>query len=125
MAIKILYVEDDVQQVELVRIVMAKDGIQVVTALDGMSGLAIARSEQPDLILMDINLPGITGIDTAQRIRGLPETAHIPIVALTSNMKLGALQGYMGAIFDAYLQKPVLRQDLLACVRSHVGEISR
>jgi DNA-binding response OmpR family regulator len=125
MTTKILYIEDDIQQLELVRIVVGKEGFQVFTAPDGMSGLALAQLERPAMVLMDVNLPGINGIEAAQQMRMLAGLEQVPIIALTSNMKLNMLQPHIGTLFNAYIQKPVLRKDLLACISAHMRETSR
>jgi CheY-like chemotaxis protein len=121
----ILYIEDDIQQIELVQMFLTRESFQVLSAQNGGSGLALAREILPSLVLVDINLPVMSGIEVAQHLRAYPETAHIPLIALTSSMKLGALQPYVGTLFDSYLSKPVLRQDLIAVIRQYTGEISR
>lgn len=121
---KILYIEDDAEQLELVRMYVNRDGYQLLTAKDGASGLAIARREFPLVILIDINLPGMNGIELAQYLRDDPATAHIPLIALTSNTKHGLMHSYVGTLFDDYKTKPVLRKDLIALIQQFAVEPS-
>jgi CheY-like chemotaxis protein len=122
MTTKILYIEDDATQIELVRMFVAREGFTVLGAQDGVVGLQIAQTQQPGLILMDINLPSMNGIDVAYHMRNTPEIAHIPIIALTSTMKGSVIEPYVGTLFDAYVQKPITRADLLAYIQHFVGQ---
>jgi CheY-like chemotaxis protein len=122
MTTKILYIEDDATQIELVRMFVAKEGFSIVGALDGLTGLHTAQAQQPALILLDINLPAMNGIDVAYHMRNTPAIAHIPIIALTSTMKGSVIEPYVGTLFDAYIQKPITRADLLAYVQHFVGQ---
>ncbi len=113
---RILYIEDDPTQAELIHILLTKEGFDVTLADDGASGLQAAAEILPELVLMDVNLPVMTGIEVAEHIRALPKLAHVPIIALTSNIKYGAIQPFIGELFADYLQKPIMRRDLLACI---------
>jgi CheY-like chemotaxis protein len=121
----ILYIEDDIQQIELVELVLSREGFEVMTSKDGGTGLALAQQYLPLLVLIDINLPVMNGIEVAQHLRHAPETASIPLIALTSSMKLGTLEQYVGTLFNAYLPKPFHRHELIALIREYTGEISR
>ncbi|MDX2136623.1 MAG: response regulator [Chloroflexota bacterium] len=122
MTTNILYIEDDATQIELVRMFVAKEGFAILGAQDGMTGIQIALAQQPALILMDINLPSMNGVDVAYHMRNTPEIAHIPIIALTSTMKGSVIEPYVGTLFEAYVQKPITRADLLAYLQHFVGQ---
>jgi CheY-like chemotaxis protein len=119
----ILYIEDDPQQVELVGLLLAKEGIEVMGAREGESGAQLAFQHQPALVLMDINLPGASGVEVAQYFRSVPELAHIPIIALTSAMKQNIIQPHLGTLFQGYIPKPIMRPDLLNAVRQALTAI--
>lgn len=110
--IRILYIEDNPQNMRLVRKILNHAGYEMLEAEDGWSGLEVVEREQPDLILLDINLPDIDGLEVSNRIKASP-LAHIPIIALTANAMVGDRERMLGAGCDGYLPKPVARQDLL------------
>lgn len=116
MAARILYVEDNLQNMRLVRKMLRIGGHTMLEATDGSTGLAVARREQPDLILMDINLPDVDGKEVTRRLKELDETANIPIVALTANAMDGDRDILLDAGCDGYLAKPVTRNELLNIV---------
>lgn len=121
---KILYVEDNPQNMRLVRKILVASGYAVIEAVDGLSGMAAAQQEKPDLILMDVNLPDISGLEAAQRLKAAPETAPIPIIALTANAMHGDRETALASGCDGYLAKPVMKTELLNAValflkRSH------
>ncbi len=119
---KILYIEDDPQQTEIIRLFLARENLEVLTARDGSSGLATIQAECPALVFIDINLPVMTGIEVAEVLRADPEFAHIPLVALTSTMKFSHQTPDINKLFDDYLSKPVMRKDVLHCVRMLIGQ---
>lgn len=110
---KILYVEDNPQNMRLVRKMLHAGGYEMVEALDGMTGLHVAEVERPVLILLDINLPDIDGIEVTARLKSNPQLAHIPIVALTANAMFGDKERFLDAGCDGYLAKPVSKTELL------------
>jgi two-component system cell cycle response regulator DivK len=85
---------------------------EVVQAATGEDGLRMADELKPDLILMDINLPDIDGVECTRRIKANPVLKHIPVVALTANAMVGDKESYLAAGCDAYLRKPLARADL-------------
>jgi signal transduction histidine kinase len=107
MSKKILYIEDHPANRMLVRQVLEGAGFAVIEALDGLSGIQKAREERPDLILMDINLPGIDGHEAATRIKSLPELSDVPIVALTARVMAGDRERTLTAGCDGYIAKPI------------------
>ena len=82
---KILYVEDNDDNVYMLKNRLSRAGFTVIVASDGKQGIAMAASEQPDLILMDLTLPDIDGEEVTRRIRADPATKRIPVIALTAN----------------------------------------
>jgi PAS domain S-box-containing protein len=106
-ACTILYVEDNMANVELVEQILAdRSQITLLRAQDGMQGIEMARAHMPDVILMDINLPGLSGLDALHALRQDPATRHIPVLAISANaMPLDIVQG-LAAGFFRYLTKP-------------------
>ena len=104
----LLYVEDNSANLKLVeKLVSRRQDLRLLSAMDGNRGIELARSYQPDVILMDINLPGISGIDVLRILRADKATAHIPIVALSANAIPRDIQKGLEAGFFRYLTKPI------------------
>jgi len=103
----ILYIEDDIGSQRLVKRVLENHGYNVFIAGDGLEGLAIARQEKPNLILIDINLPMMDGQEITTRLRSLPNFAEIPIVAVTANTSPGSRQQALAAGCSGFLTKPI------------------
>ncbi len=119
MAKRILYVEDNFQNKRLVRKILTAKGYDVLEADDGLTGVEVASKEVPDLILMDISLPGIDGVEATQRIKAQTATAHIPIIALTANAMRGDRERFIAAGCDDYLPKPISTSDLLSMLQKY------
>jgi signal transduction histidine kinase len=105
--VRILYVEDDAPSRMLVSQVLQVAGYEVLEAQDGMMGIRLAQESQPDLILMDINMPGLDGYAAATKIKGIPGLAHTPIIAVTANVVEGDRERALTAGCDGYLPKPI------------------
>ncbi len=120
MAFRILYVEDNFQNKRLVRKMLAARGYDVIEAEDGLTGVEMAIHEHPDLILMDISLPGIDGIEATQRIKTFENTQHIPVIALTANAMRGDRERFLAAGCDDYLSKPISMSELLEMLHKHL-----
>jgi len=104
----LLYVEDNPANMKLVENIIARHpDMRLLTAVDGNSGIEIARVFQPDVILMDINLPGISGIEALKILRDDPATAHIPVVALSANAMPIDIERGLKAGFFRYITKPI------------------
>ncbi|MDZ4798193.1 MAG: PAS domain S-box protein [Bryobacteraceae bacterium] len=104
----LLYVEDNPANLMLIeQLIARRRDMRLLSARDGGRGIQIAREEQPDLILMDINLPGISGIDALKLLRDDPTTAHIPVVALSANAMPRDIDKGLAAGFFRYLTKPI------------------
>src|SRR6185312_4605978 len=115
---KILYVEDNDDNVYMLKNRLARAGFTVVVATDGMKGIAMATSEQPDLILMDLTLPDIRGEEDTQRIKADPATKRIPVIALTANAMAGDREKAIAAGCDDFDTKPVELPRLLGKIRA-------
>jgi signal transduction histidine kinase len=104
---RILYVEDDLPSRMLVSQVLDMAGYEVVEAADGMVGIRLAEELKPDLILMDINMPGLDGYAAATKIKSLPGMTNTPIIAVTANVVEGDRERALTAGCDGYLPKPI------------------
>lgn len=118
----ILVVEDQEDNRRILRDLLESAGYEIVEATTGLDGVAMAESRRPDLILMDIQLPKISGVDAIRRIRADTGMANTPIVAITSFALSGDDQKAKEVGATAYLAKPYSPRDLLALIRSTVPE---
>lgn len=116
MAFRILCVEDNPQNMRLVRKILNNNGYEVLEAEDATTGIEIAHRELPDLILMDINLPDIDGLEATRRIKQVDHLVHIPIVALTANAMHGDRERCLEAGCNGYVPKPITKSELLSTV---------
>ncbi len=105
--IKVLYVEDNEENILLVRRILEAKGYQVLEAGNGMAGIEAAERERPDLILMDINLPDMDGYAAATKIKNMKGFENIPIIALTANVMKGDRERTLAAGCDGYIPKPI------------------
>ena len=121
MAHRILYVEDNFQNKRLVRKILSARGFEVIEADDGLTGVEIASKELPDLILMDISLPGIDGVEATQRIKAFDSTTKIPVIALTANAMRGDRERFIAAGCDDYLPKPISTGELIEMIRKFLS----
>lgn len=104
---RILYIEDNVGNRMLVRRILEAEDYSIIEATDGASGLEMASQVNPDLILLDINLPEIDGYDLAKRFRELSCLDGVPILAVTANVMKGDKERTLAAGCDGYIQKPI------------------
>jgi two-component system, cell cycle response regulator DivK len=116
MSATVLVVEDNALNRKLVRDVLGHAGYRVLEAGDAERGIELARAEAPDLILMDVQLPGIDGVEALRRLREDDTTSSIPVVALTALAMKKDRERFLAAGFDGYLEKPVSVPDLSAQV---------
>ena len=115
---KILYVEDNEDNIYMLRSRLTRAGFTVVIATDGEQGVALAASEKPDLVLMDLSLPVLDGWEAARRIKAAPETSRIPIIALSAHAMPGDAEKALAAGCDDFDSKPVELPRLLAKIRA-------
>ena len=111
----LLYVEDNPANLALVEALVARrTDIHLLTAIDGNAGIAIARAARPDVILMDINLAGVSGIEAMRILADDHATAHIPVIALSTNAVPGDVENGLKSGFFNYLTKPIKVIELMA-----------
>jgi len=104
---RILYVEDNEDNVYMLRRRLTKHGFDIIVAEDGAKGVEAARREKPDLILMDLSLPVLSGWDAARQLKAAPETVAIPIIALSAHALQGEREKALAAGCDEFETKPV------------------
>ena len=121
---RILYVEDNYQNMRLVRKILNHAGYEMLEAEDGLTALEVVASQSMDLILLDINLPDIDGLEVLARIREKQEFQALPIIALTANAMVGDREKMLAAGCSDYLPKPISRQELLDMVADHLPKPS-
>ncbi len=110
---RILLVEDNEMNLDMLSRRLRRKGYEVVIATDGEAGVTVASAERPDLILMDMSLPVLDGWEATRRLKGMPESAAIPVIALTSHAMAGDREKAMSAGCDDYDTKPVDFERLL------------
>jgi two-component system cell cycle response regulator DivK len=118
----ILYIEDNEVNRRLVQDLLRSTSYRLLEAADGETGIAMARHERPDLILMDVQLPRVSGIEATRTLRSEPATANTPIIAITSFALTGDEQKALEAGATAYMAKPYSPRDLLALIRRLASE---
>ena len=114
----ILIIEDNEKNMKLVRDVLSFHGYQTVEATTAEEGLELARSKQPALILMDIQLPGLDGVSALRQLRSEPSTDRIPVIAVTASAMSNERQKILEAGFEGYQAKPIKIKEFVAEVRS-------
>lgn len=116
----VLIVEDNDKNMKLARDVLQARGYATIEAGTGEDGVRLARERLPDLVLMDIHLPGINGIEALARLRADPATATIPVIAVTASVMEGDRRKITDAGFDGYVGKPISLKEFLDAVKSGV-----
>ena len=110
----LLYVEDNPANLQLVEeLITRRPDLRLLSAADGILGIALAREFLPQVILMDINLPGINGVEAMRILRADPATAHIPIVAISANAMPNDIKKGLDAGFFRYLTKPIVVSEFM------------
>ncbi len=116
----ILIVEDDANSRKLVRDVLQVKGYRTIESETAEEGIRLAKEQQPALILMDIQLPGISGIDALQVLRADPDTKAIPVIAVTASVMTAQQQNVLEAGFDGFERKPISIAALLKKIQNLV-----
>jgi CheY-like chemotaxis protein len=113
---QVLYIEDNPDNLLLVQRALEARGYKITWAPNGLQGIEMARAGQPDLILLDINLPDIDGYEVARRLKGDDQLRYIPIIAITANALKGDSDKALAAGCDVYMSKPINIRELWARV---------
>ena len=119
---RVLAIEDHEENRRIVGYLLASAGIEMIEAVTGEGGIAAAEKERPDLILMDIQLPGLDGYEATRRIKANPALRHIPIIVVTSYALSGDDVKAFEAGCDAYVTKPFVPRELLAKIREYLAK---
>ncbi len=117
---RVLCVEDNDSNMRLVSRIVEGERHEFLAAVDGTMALAMARHEQPDLILLDINIPGMDGLELARHLKGDATLSVIPIIATTANVLHGDRERCLDAGCDAYLPKPLDVRELQLLLRGYL-----
>jgi CheY-like chemotaxis protein len=125
MTVQILCVEDNPQNMRLVRKILTTAGYSVLEAVDGATSIEMAETELPNLILMDVNLPDIDGLEAASRLRRNPKLATTPIIALTANAMHGDRERCLAAGCNGYVPKPITKTELLNTIAHFLAQTSQ
>ena len=118
----VLIIEDNDKNMKLARDVLGAKGYQTLEAVTGEEGVKLAKEKKPDLVLMDIQLPGINGIEAFRQIRGDAATRGIPVIALTASVTPSDRSAITAAGFDAFLGKPINLKEFLETVKRLVEQ---
>ena len=119
---KILLIEDNELNRDMLSRRLRKRGYEVVTAVDGETGIAMAQADAPALILMDVTLPGIDGLEATRRLKAAPQTRHIPIVALTAHTMASDRDKTLAVGCDDFDTKPIELPRLLGKIESLLNQ---
>jgi two-component system cell cycle response regulator DivK len=121
---KVLVVEDNLANMKLAVLLLETAGHTVLTAKDAEAGLILAREGQPDLILMDIQLPDMDGLEATALLKGADATRAIPVIALTALVMKGDEERIRAAGCDGYIAKPLSYREFLATIAERLGTVS-
>jgi len=117
---RVLIIEDNEINLYLMRTILQKLGHQVIEAQDGFTGVELAKKENPDLILMDIQLPRMDGYEATKKIRAIEETKDIPIIAITSYAMVGDKEKILAAGCTAYIEKPIEPESFIEELKKYI-----
>lgn len=115
---RILIVDDDDMNRDSLSRLLRRRGYEILTAVDGAQALAMAQAEQPDLVLMDMNLPIVSGWDATRQLKAAPETSQVPIIALTAHAMASHRDEALAVGCDDYDTKPIELDRLLGKIRA-------
>lgn len=115
---KILVVDDDRNLLKLFKYVLEKDGFAVITAMDGESGLKLALAERPDLVMLDLKMPKLDGMEVLRKLKADPLTAAIPVVMITASAQKADAEWALREGAVGYIIKPFRIAELRDCVRA-------
>lgn len=122
---RVLAIEDNLSNMILISRVVEAEGYELIKAEDGTMALDLLAKEKPDLILLDINIPGVHGLDLASRLKADDRLADVPLIATTANVLLGDRERCLEAGCDDYLPKPLDIRELRQMMRHYLAEPSQ
>jgi len=122
---RILVIEDDRSSLTLLTYALGQEGYEVLSASDGITGMKTAQNEHPDLIILDVMLPGLDGYEICRRLRQQPQTASMPIIFLSARADQGDKDVGLRMGANAYLTKPSDPSTILARVETLLASLSR
>ena len=117
----VLVLEDEPNISEAIRFILRRDGWRVLSRADGEDALDLIQAEAPELLILDVMLPGRSGLDVLQSIRARPDLARLPVIVLTAKGQAADRERIMASGASLYMAKPFANSDLLAAVRQLVG----
>lgn len=118
---RVLYIEDDPNNRLLVRRVLMAEGFEVMEADNAPAGIEMALKDPPDVVLMDISMPGMDGLTATRKIRTFPSIAHLKVIALTANAMSGDREMILEAGCDGYISKPINIDTFVDEIRQYAG----
>jgi DNA-binding response OmpR family regulator len=118
---KVLVVDDDPKVFELVQLYVAEEDVEVLQALDAYAGLDIALRQTPDVVVLDIMMPGMDGLEMCRRLRDMPEIAATPVIILSAKAKEQDIEAGYKAGADDYVTKPFEPAELASRIESYIG----
>jgi len=122
---KILIVEDNSQNMRLIEMVLRTKGYTLLKATDGEEAMDIATRELPDLVIMDIQLPKLSGLEVTRKLKETPAFSHIPIICLTAYAMKGDKERFIDGGCDAYLPKPINTRELVGVIAEMLHNTKR
>lgn len=120
---KALIIEDNENNLELISFILQKNGYRTTFAVTGIQGIEMAETEAPDFILLDIQLPDISGTEVLSRLKSMDQVKHIPVIAVTSYAMAGDRQRLLAAGCDGYIEKPIDPMQFIDHIKIALGEI--
>lgn len=118
-SLKVVCIEDEQEMIDLVKLILNQHGFEVIGALGGATGLKTVVEVQPDLILLDLMMPGIDGWEVLQKLRAMPEAKDVPVIMVTAKaQKIDRVLGLHVARVDDYITKPFGPQQLVKSVKA-------
>jgi two-component system cell cycle response regulator DivK len=117
----ILYIDDNIQYLRMMQKMLTRAGFTVLEANDGMTGIKLALEHNPDLVLTDMNMPDMHGLEVVARLRSTNNLKNTPIVAVTANAMHGDKEYFLEGGCDGYLPKPITRKELFDTIGELIG----